>query len=90
MINFENLMKKTADKLYLPRDTFRNVSRVEIIANDTVYIENHRGILNFTDNLVAVDCGKFTLSVIGFNLKINNFSRDTISIFGDITNLDFR
>lgn len=84
-----NKILKLSEKLDLPTDIVRNVCRFEVIHNDTIYVENHFGILLFCDTEIHINAKKFTIKIFGENLQIKNLSDNFLNIFGTILNIEF-
>ena len=89
-------MKKIGDslvnmsrKMEIPTNIVRNVSKIEIISNDTLNIESHKGILHYDDTEIHINCGEFVLRILGFNLSLGAISSIDLVITGDIKTVDF-
>ena len=89
MNKFEDKLVSLSRKMEVPSNLVRNVSKIEIISNDTVTIENHKGILHYEDTEIHVNCGDIIVRVFGFNLELLSMSSDILSIYGNIQNIDF-
>lgn len=85
----ENKTLKISEKLDLPTDILRNVTKFEVIHSDTIYVENHFGILQFTDTEIHINCKKHTVKIFGENLEIKSFTKSHINIFGLFFNIEF-
>lgn len=89
MGKFEDKMMNLSRKIDVPSNIVRNVSKIEIIADDTIFIENHRGILLLEDTDVHVNCGDIIVKIHGLNLDIGSISSSDLTIFGSVLNIDF-
>lgn len=89
MGKFEEKVIKFSRKIDVPSYIMRNVSKIEIIADDTIFIENHRGILLLEDTEVHVNCGDMVVKIRGFDLGVGSISTTDLTIFGTILNIDF-
>lgn len=89
MSRFDDKMISLSKKLDVPSEVVRNVSKIEVISNDTIFIENHRGILLLEDTQVHVNCGDIIVKISGFDLDIGSISSSDLSVFGTILNIDF-
>lgn len=88
MNKFEEKLVELSRKLEVPTNLIRDVSKIEIIANDTVIIENHKGILHLDDMEIHINCGEIVAKIFGFDLKLGAISQTDILIVGNITNID--
>lgn len=81
-------MINISEKLDLPADVLRNVSRFEVISSDTIYVENHKGVAHFSDTEIHINCIKYTLKIYGYNLEIKTLTDKFTSISGELTNIE--
>lgn len=77
------------DALELPSDISLNLPRIVIIGNIKLYVENHRGIIEYTSNLVRLNLGELELVVDGENLILGNISHDEITIEGYLKKISY-
>jgi len=63
--------------------------RLTVIDNTNVYIENHKGIAEYTQKKASVYGGAFTVVICGSDLKLERFGRDNVAIRGDIRSVQF-
>ncbi|MGI6713313.1 MAG: sporulation protein YqfC [Bacillota bacterium] len=70
--------------LDLPQDITLNMPRVTMVGNLQLFIENHRGIVEYTDNKIRVLVNRGYLEIEGRNLILNNIKADEIMINGEI------
>ncbi len=90
-------MKKGADKLKeriaaaanMPRDVVLGDSVVTVIGNEEICIENYRGILEYTEELIRVQTKKGQIQVHGNRLQIAYYLNDEMKITGKIHTLDY-
>lgn len=66
-----------------------NGSHIEIIAGKQIIIENHKGILEYSDTLMRINLGKMVARVTGANLELKTLSITDICIVGDINSLEY-
>lgn len=64
--------------------------RVEIIGNERVEIENHRGILEYEDGLLRVRCSGCEVRVTGADLALAALSIDELVVTGTIVAVEYR
>lgn len=71
-----------SDALELPSDVSLNLPKMVVIGNIKLYIENHRGIVEYTSGRVRLSLGEMELVIEGENLILGNISNDEITIEG--------
>lgn len=89
MNKFEQKMIDISKKMEMPSNMVRDVSKIEIISNDTINIESHKGILLYDTEEIDINCGEFILKILGFNLTLGAISSTDLQILGDIRTIDF-
>ncbi|MCR3922678.1 MAG: sporulation protein YqfC [Firmicutes bacterium] len=75
---------RLADMLELPREIVLNLPRVTIIGNMQCYIENHRGVIEYTNERVRVSINSGELIVNGQDLVIRYMANEEIAVEGTI------
>lgn len=63
--------------------------RLTIIDNTNVYIENHRGISEYTQKRVGINGDAFIIVIGGNGLQLERFGRDNVAICGDIRSVQY-
>ncbi len=84
--NFKQLFTNFFD---LPRDVVLNLPRIIVIGNNQFYIENHRGVMEYSDHLIRVRITGGELQVAGSELIIRNVYQEEIIIEGQIQRVEF-
>ena len=47
-------MNKFIDKIHIPKDVTMKLPLLRMVGNQELYIENYRGILEYTDSFIRV------------------------------------
>lgn len=82
-------LERAAEHLDLPADAIARVTRVEITDDRNVYLENHRGLLEYGDDLIRVrGCG-VVVSVSGSGLRIRAMTRWEMNLSGRVERIEF-
>lgn len=81
--------QKLADKLDLPQDVVLGKSRITIQGDAEIFIENHRGLLQYTNKEIKVKTKLFVLQILGTNLYIQEYHNDVLLIKGKIEGMQF-
>ena len=66
------IKKGLAEILELPKDIILDLPKIIMIGNLQIYIENHKGILEYTDNRIRINTKNGILRIIGKNLMLKN------------------
>ena len=83
------IKKGLAEILELPKDIILDLPKIIMIGNLQIYIENHKGILEYTDNRIRINTKNGILRIIGKNLMLKNIVAEEIFIVGEINQVEF-
>lgn len=78
-----------ADTFELPKEILLDLPRLNLVGNIQLYVENHRGVVEYTDETVRISISGGELVIKGENLQIKNIFAGEIFIEGVINRLDY-
>lgn len=84
------LRKWTADLLDMPQDVMYDLPRLTMIGDRQLYIENHRGVINFSTEKLTLALSKGELEVTGTDLVIRTIWTEEVFIEGVIKNIELK
>lgn len=79
----------TAKLLDLPQDVVTDLPRMTMIGNMQLYIENHRGVLHFSSELLTLGLTKGRVEVYGSQLVIRAILSEEVFIEGLIRDIKY-
>lgn len=82
-------VKKLDEILEIPVELSTDIPKVTIVGFERVLIENYRGILEYQDYFVRVNTHIGILNINGFNLNLEEMTKDDLLITGKIESIDF-
>lgn len=80
----KKLTERLAQRLELPGELLAGVMRLTLIGGERVLIENHKGLLDYTDECVEVSGGKMRLRVRGNGLLLRSMSSEEVLVTGRV------
>lgn len=80
---------QVADIFEIPKDIAMNLPKITLIGNLLAYIENHRGLIQYDNQLVRINLLRGELVVNGENLVIRSVVPEEIIIEGRIVQIGF-
>lgn len=83
------LKKWTTDMLDLPQDVVFDLPRITMIGNMQLYVENHRGVLQFTDSRLLLALQQGSLEIRGKQLSIRTILTEEVFIEGLIDEVNY-
>lgn len=78
--------EKIGQILDMPLDMIKNYSRMTVIGNESVLIENYKGIIEYEDEIIRLSNN---IMIFGKQLFIEEITDDEILITGNIRNIEF-
>lgn len=82
------LHKLTASWLDMPQDVVFELPRLTLIGDRQLYIENHRGVIDFSEEVLRLSLSKGQLEVRGKELIIRTIWTDEVFVEGIITGIE--
>ena len=80
------IREKMGQILDMPLDMIKGYSRMTVIGNESVLIENYKGIMEYEDELIRLSNN---ICVAGKRLLIEEITDDEILITGNVSNIVF-
>lgn len=85
----KDFREKVAEFCELPKDFVMNMPRIIMLGTSEVMVENYKGLIEYTDDLVRLRANKRQIVITGSDLIINNLQSDTIFIGGNIIKVEY-
>lgn len=81
--------RELADFLELPREIILNQPRLTIVGTMQCLLENHRGVIEYTNEMIRIAVAEGEIILRGDNLVIRTLAGEEIAVEGKISSLDF-
>lgn len=85
----ENIFERAAETFDLPGEVVAGQPQVTITGFRRVFVENHKGLLEYGDNVISLKCGRGVIKVRGNRLDLRSMTDAEILITGEIDGVDF-
>ena len=85
----KNFISDTAELFDLPIDLLSGLPHIEMMGNRQFYMENHRGILSYSEDEIAVSAEGLIVRVFGKKLELVSMSGDALRIRGTIERVEW-
>jgi len=85
----DGILDVLADKFDLPAEAVAGDPRVTVTGNRRVLLENHKGLMEYGENQIGVNCGKTILKIKGEKLEIRAMNSQELLITGIILGIDY-
>lgn len=80
----ERKKEMIVESLKLPKDSMLGASIVTVTGNSDAFIENYRGILEYTEESVILQGKTCQISIIGKRMSIDYYTNEDMKISGYI------
>ena len=78
-----------AERFGMPKDVIMDLPRVSICGDREIYIENHKGLLEYSDNIIRVKMNDGIIDISGVGLRIIAMERDRLIVNGVLEHVKF-
>lgn len=78
-----------ADSLQLPKDIIAGASIVTVTGRHEIFIENYKGILEYTSERILLQAKNCQIAVCGRCLRIDYYTNEDMQISGDIQGISY-
>lgn len=85
----ERIDRQFSQMLDLPVEVSLDMPRMSLIGNIELRIDNHKGIRQYEEGQIIVNCRQGAIVVEGKNLMLKSISRDDLCIGGEINGVRF-
>lgn len=83
------LRDRLVSLLELPGDVVLDVTRVTLVGDREMVVENHKGVVEFTPNRVVLMVPEGRLAVEGQDLRIGSISPEQVILAGTIRGMRY-
>jgi len=85
----KKIKRQVSEFLEIPGDVMLDLPKIVLVGNIKIFIENHRGIIEYTTEKVRVNVMEYEVAVIGENLLLRNVLPDELCVEGKIKSISF-
>jgi len=83
------ILKRVSNLLSLPPEAVAGVFRLELIGTGELYLENHKGILEYSDTEVLLHGGDRILRIQGRGLSLCTMTDTEVVLRGELEHITF-
>jgi len=85
----ESIVERASELFDLPGSVVSNMPKIEISGGRLILIENHRGVLEYSREEIAVNSLKSIIRIRGEGLEIKAMTANELLISGSFYGIDF-
>ena len=75
--------------LEIPREVVSSDVKITINGFDEIFIENYKNILEYQEVLIKINTFEGSITIYGFNLKLEQMTDEDIKVIGKIDSIEF-
>ncbi len=85
----EGLRERAAGFFDVPADMLAGLLHIEMTGNREIFIENHKGIIELSENEVTINAGKTVVRVTGQRLSVLSMNAEELRLGGVVEGVRF-
>lgn len=85
----ESLKEKIAANIGLDREIALNLVHIEMTGNRELFIENYKGIIEYTDTVIRINTNPSPLRIEGKGLEVKSITREMLYVTGYFKEISF-
>lgn len=85
----KRITERVSDAWGVPKDVIMNIPRLTISGDKEIYIENHKGILQYTDTEIRVSTPMGIVHICGRSLILERIRLEDILISGAFERVEY-
>ncbi|MEW9124819.1 MAG: sporulation protein YqfC [Thermotaleaceae bacterium] len=85
----KEIKESLSELLELPKDIILDLPRITLLGDMQMYVENHKGIVEYSQIRIRVKVKNGILRITGKELSIKSIVTDEIIICGSIESVEF-
>lgn len=80
----ENIKENVSDALELPKEITLNLPKVTMVGSSQIRIENHKGIIEYSESKIRINSKIGIIVITGKNLFIRNIIKEEVVLEGKL------
>ncbi|EOD01881.1 sporulation protein YqfC [Caldisalinibacter kiritimatiensis] len=85
----EEIKSSLSEILELPKDIMLDLPKITMVGNLQVYIENHKGIIEYSKERIRINTRRGVIRIVGKNMYIRTIVTEEIIVVGEIETVEF-
>ena len=83
-----DLLRRTAEAVDIPADTVLDIPRVTITGAERVFVENHKGLLGYSEGEMLINGGPVIIKLTGQNFGLRGMTERELEVRGRLRSLE--
>ncbi len=84
-----SIRERIAEACLAPKDVLLGYALISMIGKREILIENHRGILEYNQDVIRLSTKQGQVRITGKHLNIHEYTNDEMKIEGKVVSIEF-
>ncbi len=85
----KGIREKIAEMTDIPKDFMMNLPRVTILGNREIYVDNYKGLLEYSQETISLATTNKIIIIKGAELMITRIVEEAVFVGGNIFSVEF-
>lgn len=85
----KKLLLRAADRFSIPADALTNIFHLELLGDRELYLENHKGIVEYSENEILLRGDNRMIRICGSGLNLCAMNDAELRISGTVDSISF-
>lgn len=86
----DNIKNVVSEILELPKDIMLGLPKMTMIGNMELHIENHKGIIEYSKEIIRINTSEGILKITGKMMSIKNIVTEELTIKGELISIEYK
>ena len=88
LLKWSSLPEETAERFQLPADVIAGRAKITVTGKCRVAVENHRGLLEYSPEMVCISVRRGSVRITGENLELRAMDAGALVVTGEVRELE--
>jgi sporulation protein YqfC len=84
-----SMKNRIAESFELPKEVILDIPKIRLLGNNELYLENHKGIVEYTSDSIRINVKSGLVKISGSNLQLKEISNESVVVLGNIIGLEY-
>lgn len=86
----DNIKNMVSEVLELPKDIMLGLPKITMVGRMEIHIENHKGIIEYSKEIIRINTSEGILKITGKNMDIKNIITEEVRVTGEVISIEFK
>ena len=86
----DHIKNAVSEILELPKDIMLGLPKVTMIGKMELHIENHKGIIEYSKEIIRINTSEGILKITGKMMNIKNIVTEELTVTGELISVEYK